>query len=180
MFCTNCGFINPTDAHYCQSCGHHFQMQTVSIPAPAITSPAPTDSETPEVADLNQETNIKVQQPNFLVKHWRGDYSLGFSYWVIGSLLTIVVVAIATAVGSMKEMQEFGPRASGFIILAFYGFALPLTLWQLVGIWRSADKHGQRSGKSFWANLAKISVLLGFLRTDNRLSLLVGLLRQWL
>jgi len=98
------------------------------------------------------------------VKHWRGDYSLGFSYWVIGALLTVIVVAITAAVGSINGLRELGPRASGAVILSFYGFVVTLTLWQLVGIWRSTDKHGQRGGKAIWAGLAKVMVVLGLLR----------------
>lgn len=109
-------------------------------------------------------TMASARQPNFLVKHWQGDYSLGFSYWVIGSLLTVIVVAITAAVGSISGLRELGPRPSGAVILAFYGFVVPLTLWQLVGIWRSADKHGQRGGKAIWAGLAKVMVVLGLLR----------------
>jgi hypothetical protein len=107
---------------------------------------------------------MRTREPNFLVKHWRGDYSLGFSYWVIGSLLTVIVVAITTAIGSSSGLRELGPRASGTAILVFYGFVVALTLWQLVGIWRSADKHSQRGGKAFWAGLAKVMVVLGLLR----------------
>jgi hypothetical protein len=98
------------------------------------------------------------------MKHWRGDFSLGFSYWVIGSLLTVIGVAITTAVGSSSGLRELGPMTSGAVILAFYGFAVTLTLWQLVGIWRSADKHSQRGGKAVWAGLAKVMVVFGLLR----------------
>ncbi len=107
---------------------------------------------------------IRAPEPNFIVKHWRGDYPLGFSYWVIGSLLTIIVVAVATMLGSSRGFQELGPRGVGAAILAFYVFVIPFALWQLVGIWRSADKHASRGGKAFWAGLAKAMVVLGILR----------------
>lgn len=113
---------------------------------------------------IQKSRQTPTLERNFLVKHWRGDYSLGVSYWVIGSLLTVIVVAVTTAIGSSSALRELGPRASGTAILAFYGFVVTLTLWQLVGIWRSADKHSQRGGKAFWASLAKVMVVLGLLR----------------
>lgn len=159
MFCTKCGTDNSTDARYCYNCGT------------ALPQVAPMPSELPHVTEDSKVTDSiqepgqpRTREPNFLVKHWRGDYSLGFSYWVIGSLLTVIVVAITTAIGSSNGLREFGPRASGTAILVFYGFVVTLTLWQLVGIWRSADKHSQRGGKAFWAGLAKVMVVLGLLR----------------
>lgn len=159
MFCTKCGTDNSTDARYCYNCGT------------ALPQVAPMPSELPHVTEDSKATDSiqepgqpRTREPSFLVKHWRGDYSLGFSYWVIGSLLTVIVVAITTAIGSSNGLRELGPRASGTAILAFYGCVVTLTLWQLVGIWRSADKHSQRGGKAFWAGLAKVMVVLGLLR----------------
>lgn len=159
MFCTKCGTDNSTDARYCYKCGTALP-QVVPMP-----SALPHVTEDTKATDSIQESGqTRTREPNFLVKHWRGDYSLGFSYWVIGSLLTVIVVAITTAIGSSSGLRELGPRASGTAILVFYGFVVTLTLWQLVGIWRSADKHSQRGGKAFWAGLAKVMVVLGLLR----------------
>jgi len=159
VFCTKCGTDNSTGARYCYNCG-------IALPQVApMPSELPHVTEDSKVTDSIQEPGqTRTREPNFLVKHWRGDYSLGFSYWVIGSLLTIIVVAITTAIGSSSGLRELGPRASGTAILVFYGFVVTLTLWQLVGIWRSADKHSQKGGKAFWAGLAKVMVVLGLLR----------------
>jgi hypothetical protein len=130
-----------------------------------MTSAIPHFSEASKATNSVQESDqARAPEQNFLMKHWRGDYSLGFSYWVIGSLLTVIVVAITTATGSSSGLRELGPRASGAAILVFYGFVITLTLWQVVGIWRSADKHSRRGGKAFWAGLAKVMVVLGLLR----------------
>ena len=159
MFCTKCGTDNSIDARYCYNCGTALP-QVVLMP-----SELPHVAEDSKVTDSIQKPGQpQTHEPNFLVKHWRGDYSLGFSYWVIGSLLTVIVVAITTAIGSSNGLRELGPRASGAAILVFYCFVVTLTLWQLVGIWRSADKHSQRGGKAFWAGLAKVMVVLGLLR----------------
>jgi len=107
---------------------------------------------------------LLARNPNFLVKHWRGNYSLGISYWVIGTLLTAVVIAITTAFGSSDLSRELEPRISGAITLVLYGFLMVMTVWQFVGIWRSASKHGERGGKPFWAGLVKVLVVLGVLR----------------
>lgn len=159
MFCTKCGTDNSADAHYCFNCGTELP-QVTQIPSKLVDI---TDE--PKVIDSIQEPSpTRSSDQNFLVKHWCGNYSLGFSYWVIGSLLTVIVISITTAISSSSGLRELGPRASGTAILFFYGFVVTLTLWQLVGIWRSADKHSQRGGKTFWAGLAKVMVILGLLR----------------
>jgi hypothetical protein len=159
VFCTKCGTDNSIEARYCYNCGTALPQAT---PMPLAS---PHDTEDSKVTDsIHESGQTRTPEPNFLAKHWRGDYSLGFSYWVIGSLLTVLVVAITTAIGSSSGLRELGPRASGTAILVIYGFVITLTLWQLVGIWRSADKHTQRGGKAFWAGLAKVMVVLGLLR----------------
>jgi hypothetical protein len=158
VFCTKCGTDNSTDARYCYNCG-------AALPQVApLPSELPYFTEDPKVTDSVQESDqTRVREPNFLVKHWRGDYSLGFSYWVIGVLLTVIVDTINTALVSSSGLRELGLRATGAATLLFCGFVVTLILWQQVGIWRSADKHSQRGGKAFWAGLAKVIVVLTLL-----------------
>lgn len=156
MFCTKCSTENSTEAHYCYNCG------TKLSPTEVTPVESPHTRKSTEATDSDQNFHqTSIQQTNFIVKHWRGDYSLGISYWVFGSLLTVVVVAIATMIGSTSDSHDLGAESSGFIILTSYIFFIALTIWQLVGIWRSADKHHQRGGKRIWAGLAKVMVVLG-------------------
>lgn len=159
MFCTKCGTNISTDAHYCYSCG------TVVPEVAPLPSEPPNFAEDSNLSDSTPGLNRSPgRNPNLLVKHWRGDYSLGVSYWVIGNLSTFVVVVITTLIGSSTGLSELGPKASGAAILAIYGFAVIATFWQLGGIWRSADKHTQKGGKAFWAGFAKLMVVIGLLR----------------
>lgn len=164
MLCTKCHTDNAIDVRYCIECG------TALSEVGLMPSALPQVTENSEATDSIQESGrTRTNEPNFIVKHWRGDYSLGFSYWVIGSFLTVIGVAITKASGSSSGVRELGARASGTAILVFYGFAVALTLWQLVGIWRSADKHSKRGGKAFWAGLAKVMVVIGLLRETGNL-----------
>jgi len=160
MYCSKCGANNSTEARYCFNCG---TLLSHISSHPGELKPLPKVSE-------EQNTPKPTQQPNFIKKHWRGDYSLGISYWVIGTLLTFLVVIVSSAVGSVNEVSELGPRASGFFILSVFFIIYGITFWQIVGIWRSADKHCQRGGKSTWANLAKLMVILGLLRVAGDFS----------
>jgi hypothetical protein len=101
---------------------------------------------------------------NFFVRFWRGDYGLPFSYWVVGMLVGAGMVAVTTVLSASGAVRETGGRAAGFYILGVYLFAVVVTLWQLVGIWRSADNHPKRGGSRGWAGAAKLAVALGVVR----------------
>lgn len=161
MFCTKCSTENSTTALYCFNCGT--ELPQLAQKASELSR---TTGESKSIGSIQEPVQqSETGKPNFIVKHWRGDYSLAFSYWIIGSLLTVIVVALSTAIGLSNVAHELGSRASGAVILAFYVSVITLTLWQVVGIWRSADKHRQKGGKAFWAALAKVMVVLGLLRT---------------
>ena len=159
VFCTNCGVNNSNEAHYCYNCG-----TSLSQTAPLSSELSHSTEATKATDPAQQSVQAHIREPNFLVKHWRGDYSLAFSYWIIGTVLTLIVFAMISAVGSSSRMHELGAKGAGAVILVFYCFAILLTIWQVAGIWRSADKHRLRGGNPFWAGVAKVMVVLGLIR----------------
>lgn len=138
--------------------------------------------------DLNQDTNglAKSNQPpkpqasangavaprkesmNIVSRHWRGDYSLAVSYWGIGFLVTVlsgVVLAVFSSDNSFTQWQrQLGRFGSGFMLVLPWMFFAILTVWQLTGVWRSADSHTSRGGKAFWANAAKTMVVFAAIK----------------
>jgi hypothetical protein len=109
------------------------------------------------LADLSV---VASNRTNYIARHWRGDLSLPVSYWINGSLLGIgyVVGARLAVAGDPSPSITY---AIGLLILGALGFAMQV--WQLVGTWRSADKHMERGGRRICANLAKLSVVFGWL-----------------
>ena len=91
-----------------------------------------------------------VKNSNLFVAFWNGDVSLVKSYWLIGVLLTIGVVFVAT----------FLVIAAGLQFEAMFGIYIPWVIYITVGIWRSADKY---KGPKYWAILAKIAMVIGVL-----------------
>ncbi len=102
---------------------------------------------------------------NFVAKHWRGAYGLAFSYWICGALLTLLLVALTKAMPLTRLIPDLGQRGTGASILLMYACLLTITVWQWVGIWRSASLHVQRGGQSGWAMAAKAMMLLAMART---------------
>ena len=86
---------------------------------------------------------------SYLVRHWRGELSLPVSYWINSCLSTIAVFAVFSCVGLLVGPAD-SPLGFAIVISVAWLFLIVATLWQLVGVWRSAGKHRGRSGKGFW------------------------------
>ena len=101
------------------------------------------------------------KQPNYFVRHWRGELGLGISYWGNGFLAGLVV-ALAARAAAVATVTLKTQAILGILILVL---AVVASVWHLVGVWRSASHHYDCGGRRFWAGLAKVMVVLGFLST---------------
>src|SRR5262245_54513204 len=91
------------------------------LPPQAVVAPAPPKSQ------------------NFIARHWRGEYSLWVSYWVVGisSNLAAVVAIILLSQFMVKQVSYVPLTLWIFFVVLWLGLA-GLGLWQAVGIWRAA------------------------------------------
>lgn len=118
----------------------------------------------------NAEARLREQQfeeqaakkkGNYFAQHWRGQLSLGVSYWVSGFVSGLLV---ALVVGIVKPIQEaLSLRLSCGLSMFLFALAIASTVWWLIGVWRSASSHVSRGGRRFWAGVAEAMVVLGFL-----------------
>jgi len=98
---------------------------------------------------------------NYIARHWRGELSLPVSYWLNGILGAVVVGATVGALAyAINQQSDAQPMLWLFSLIATWTSAALLTIWQAVGVWRSATRYRQR-GKRFWGAAAKALVLLG-------------------
>jgi hypothetical protein len=102
-----------------------------------------------------------IRSRNYIARHWRGELSLPVSYWLNGILggaavgVTVGVLAYATDRGGDAQ-----PMLWLLSLIVTWIIAALLTIWQAVGVWRSATRYRQ-GGKRFWGGAAKTLVLLG-------------------
>jgi hypothetical protein len=128
-----------------------------------------TRSEQPEqcsVASLVEEAHTQSApvQPsrNYFVRHWRGELSLGISYWVNGTLISSGVgYAVILMVTLLMENMTIPVRQSAYIYIVMVTATILLWLWSIVGIWRSARLHPVRGGSKGWATAARVMVVIG-------------------
>ena len=91
-------------------------------------------------------------------RHWRGELSLGQSFWVNLILLHAVLVLPAWA-----AVQVWGESHASTLypVLKMYSFLLvAVRIWQVVGVWRAAGAHADKSGSSAWCVVARVAVVL--------------------
>ncbi|WP_417665014.1 hypothetical protein [Pseudidiomarina sp.] len=101
---------------------------------------------------------------NLIKEHWQGDFSLGFAYWVIGVGVTLLLSLVIFLVDKLLTILSVNTSFYGGVLILLCGLALLVTLWQLVGIWRSARYHTSRGGRTIWANAARIMVVIATVR----------------
>lgn len=140
----------------------------MSTPDPALP---PTDTAPQAESELPSTAAPDTRRGNYFVRHWRGQLSLPVSYWVNGFLLTFLLVRSFTAIETSDLAEGLGAHSTGLLLLSTFLLTIACSVWQGVGVWRSADRHPSRGGSKGWATVAKVMVVLGLIRT---LAYLVG------
>lgn len=99
---------------------------------------------------------------SWIARHWRGDLSLGISFWVNGTLVGLLLSFLDHLTTPLAE--EGDPSATLAYLAAFYLVFIIVQLWRIIGIWRSAQKHVSRGGRPFWAIAAQIIIIINLLQ----------------
>jgi hypothetical protein len=132
--------------------------------------PIPTISEDRPDEDAGDPIATKPHRfNNFIARNWRGEFSLGTTYWLFGFLGNLFAGALAFAViAAFRSDGGYQPRAILATIFFVWVGIVTIAIWQTVGVWRSADRHTRARAllgkKSPWAGVAKLAVLFGILR----------------
>ena len=74
--------------------------------------------------------------------HWRGDLSLAESFWINCFFVNL---------GAGIVLRRVVLSPAGMVLLGV--FSVGISVWQLVGLWRSAQRNGKR--QPFWSAVVK-------------------------
>lgn len=106
----------------------------------------------------------------YIRDHWRGGLSLPISFWVNGSV-SAVIVALLTVYGSDElDYSDLSENSWMFATLTLYCVSIIISLWSIVGIWRSATSYQQTGGALKWSLTTKLLVLVGALGFASEVS----------
>jgi hypothetical protein len=120
-------------------------------------------------ADVPCENPLSPERKrNYFIRHWRGELSLGVSYWVNGFLANLLLAFVVTM--GVEFQERVGLRTVALLCILTFGLTIGLWFWQIVGTWRSAARHVERGGLKIWATLAQITLCLSALRVAGVVS----------
>jgi len=102
--------------------------------------------------------------------YWRGEYSLGVSFWVFGLIIGLAMAALMfAATFGMSLVTSYNPYALFGISVLLWAVPLAIAPWETVGLWRSARRRARErhaSGKrAFWAVVVQCTTVLSVLWT---------------
>lgn len=126
--------------------------------------PLPAVEEEPPITSTTAKPPVVKRQAYFL-RHWRGELSLGVSYWVNGFLVNFMFLLVIGIVPALQETISLKMVAA--LCIGAYAISLLLSFWQIVGTWRSAANHGKRGGLPIWGTLAQLSLILATVKVGN-------------
>ncbi|MFL9924771.1 hypothetical protein PQR62_10880 [Herbaspirillum lusitanum] len=128
--------------------------------------PASCDGRQKYIQDATEGTHLVVAAASksskgwFIGKHWRGDYSLGRSYWLHTVLLASLMPAFTISL--LARLTNNMPARYGVTgVLVIAGFSYISWLWGVVGCWRSANRHVARGGRRWAVIMAKLMIVFG-------------------
>ncbi len=163
VFCTNCGKQIDAISNYCISCGAKNLYYVNNKDKKTEVKIKKEIDKKQIIKNSNIQAKTKDSQ-SYFIKHWRGQLSLSVSYWVNNVLLNLFFLLITTIAIDYIDFTTgtiFAPVSIIFVwILAFL-----LTVWSLVGLWRSADKNMEHNSISFWSTVVKFLVVIGWMQS---------------
>jgi len=101
---------------------------------------------------------------SYVARHWHGELSLPVSFFVNGLLFNMLLSVLGVA-AAQQEPIHYVPWPGFLLISGIWLLVAIAGAWQLIGIWRSADRHVQRGGRTFWAVAAKLVTILWLLQS---------------
>lgn len=137
-------------------------------PAPAVSAPKDDNWHSGNLAPPPAPAAVEMPSGNFIKKHWRGQLSLGMSYWGIAALGNVTIAILgAVLAASLSVDKGYAPSQLFWALVAIWIVVAVIVVWQTVGTWRAATNHAARqvaSGKGTgWATAAKVALIFGFL-----------------
>jgi len=133
-----------------------------------------------EIVDANapaywrRSESAATTRGNFVARHWRGDLSLPTSVWINGVLFGLVWRLLPYPLTFVSTI--FRPSGGtwpmlGLILCGIVGAIL--TLWTVVGIWRSSESY---DGRAVWRGAARVAAVLMAIATLAQIAFAVRLL----
>lgn len=106
---------------------------------------------------------------NFIARNWRGEFSLGVTYWLFGFAGNLAVALVPFALAGLHRSNSgFHPTYIFSIIVGTWISIVAVSIWQWVAVWRSSKKLVRRRAleqrKAPWARVAQVMTVIAFVQ----------------
>jgi hypothetical protein len=91
---------------------------------------------------------------SYLTRHWRGETSLAAAWWAAGVGVTVLSLALEQYSQTL-ELPIESPLGFGVFVILGSGLVLLVPAWQVIGLFRSADRHAEEVGTILAARLVQ-------------------------
>lgn len=97
-----------------------------------------------------------------IVKHWRGEVPLIFAFWgnFVSSTLILFLFLSVLGFSAIALALTIAPKLGAIFMFGLYLFGMATLIWQVVGVWRSANRYIKNNQKKLWGICAKVTVIL--------------------
>jgi hypothetical protein len=106
----------------------------------------------------------------YIRDHWRGSLSLPISFWVNGSITAAIVAVLTVYVKGELDYSDLSETWWMLATLTLYCVSIIISVWSILGIWRSATSYQQKGGALRWSLTARVLALLGALGFASEVS----------
>jgi len=132
---------------------------------PPLTASQPNDASQRETEPGDPQAKADVgssinENPSLIRRHWRGELSLGRAYWGVGVAVTVGAIGLQHFFAALVHGNGMGMLQFGMALTGLFLFIALCTLWQLVGVWRSAGRHMQSSQSRVPGAIARLTLIL--------------------
>jgi hypothetical protein len=138
--CRECGKRISTEARSCIGCG------------------APNPTSRSKKTSKDTSTLTFVEKIKF---YFNGQYSLAFSFWVVGFLIQMAVASpfLYFFITGVDDVSDF----TAFILIAYAIFLFIFNIGVVVGQWRSAGFYIEENKPPFWGYVVRVLNVLTIL-----------------
>ena len=150
LICSYCG----TES---ESLGREFEEGT---PCPKCRKLLEEEPQPGQFAQKNDFSKAPTYASKYyFIQHWRGEHSLARSFWINAIAINIIFQLFAAFY--LDKIITNVPYNEWYIVLLFSFLSLTVIIWQIVGLWRSANNHIRKTNQRFGAVIANGVMILG-------------------
>lgn len=96
----------------------------------------------------------------YIRKHWRGELSMALSLWINVFLINICIRLFEKWLRDARPIEN--PVVASQVTMVYVFIAVAIIYpWQIVGLWRSSNRHIEETKTRFWAGVVKFLIILG-------------------